>query len=136
MVKYWGRGLLMLFEPFCQGSARFSNVFFSTPMFIALVSIYDSTLAVNGIIVLGSHREVFDGLSSFEMYMYPIFTACFLDSHWGLDDMEPPYTSSDCCCFLGPFAWLFFFVCFCWGFGSSVLFCLWPMWCIYISLVH
>ena len=80
MVKYWGRGLLMLFEPFCKGSARFSNVFFSTPLFITLVSIYDSTLAVNGIIVLGSHKEAFYGLSSFGMYLYPIFAACFLDS--------------------------------------------------------
>ena len=57
MVKYWGRGLLMLFEPFCKGSARFSNVFFSTPLFIALVSIYDPTLAVNGIIVISSDLE-------------------------------------------------------------------------------
>ena len=28
----------MLFEPFCEGSARFSNVFFCTPLFTALVS--------------------------------------------------------------------------------------------------
>ena len=133
MVKYWGMGLLMLFEPFCKGSARFSNVFFSTPLFIALVSIYDSTLAVDGIFVLGSHKEAFDGLSSFKMYLYSIFATCFLDS---LTDMESPYTSSDCSCFLGPFDWLFFFVCFCWGSGSSVLLCLWPIWGIYISLVH
>ena len=88
MVKYWGRGLLMLFEPFCKGSARFSNVFFSTPLFIALVSIYDSTLAVNRIIVLGSHKEAFDGLSSFEMYLYPIFASCFLDF---LDNINVSY---------------------------------------------
>ena len=70
----------MLFEPLCKGSARFSNVFFSTPLFIALVSIYDSTLVVNRIIVLGSHKEAFDDLSSFEMYLYLIFATCFLDS--------------------------------------------------------
>ena len=29
----------MLFEPFCKGSARFSNVFLSTPLFIALISL-------------------------------------------------------------------------------------------------
>ena len=68
----------MLFEPFFKGSARFSNVFFSTPLFIALISIYDSTLGVNRIIVIGRHLEAFDGLSSFEMYLYPIFAACFL----------------------------------------------------------
>ena len=70
----------MLFEPFCKGSARFSNVFFSAPLFIALISVYDSTLAVNGIIVLGSHEEAFDGLSSFKIYLYPIFATCFLYS--------------------------------------------------------
>ena len=78
MVKYWGRGLLMFCEPFSKGSARFSYVFFSTPLFIALISVYDSTFAGNRIIVLGSHKEAFDYLSSFEMYLYPIFAACFL----------------------------------------------------------
>ena len=80
MVKYWRRGLLVLFELFCKGSARFSNVFFSTPFLIALVSIYDFTHPVNGIIVLRIHKEAFDGLASFKMYLYPIFAACFLDS--------------------------------------------------------
>ena len=49
--------------------------------------------------------------------------------------MEPTmyHVSSDCCCFLGLFDWLFFFVCFCWGSGSSLWLCLWPMWGIYIS---
>ena len=127
----------MLFEPFCKGSARFSNVFFSTPLFIALVSIYDSTLAVNGIIVLGSHKQAFDGLSSFEIYLYPIFAACFHDSLTeALMIWNHPIQVSDCYCFLGTFDCLFFFVCFCWGSGSSVLLCLWPMWGIYISLVH
>ena len=71
----------MLFEPFCKASARFSNVFFSTPLFFALISVYDSTLTIDGIMVLGSHEEAFDGLSSFKMYLYPIFAACFLDNH-------------------------------------------------------
>ena len=70
----------MLFEPFCKGSTRFSYVFFSTHLFFALISVNDSTLAVNGIIVLGSHEEAFDGLSSFKMYLYPILAACFFDS--------------------------------------------------------
>ena len=69
----------MLFEPFCKASARFSNVFFSTPLFFALISVYDSTLTIDGIMVLGSHEEAFDGLSSFKMYLYPIFAACFFN---------------------------------------------------------
>ena len=69
----------MLFAPFCKGSARFSNVFFSTPMFFALIYVYDSTLAIHGFTLLGSHEEAFDGLSSMKMYLYPIFAACFLD---------------------------------------------------------
>ena len=50
--------------------------------------------------------------------------------------MEPPCTSSDCYCFLGLFGLLIFFVYFCWGSGSSVLLCLWPMWgtCIFNAL--
>ena len=80
MVKYWGRGLLMFFEPFSNGSARFSYIFFSTPLFFALISVYDSTLAVDRIFVLGSHEEVLDCLSSFKVNLYPIFAACFLYS--------------------------------------------------------
>ena len=80
MVKYWGRGLVMLFELFSKGSARFSYIFFSTPLFFALISIYDSTLAVYRILVLGSHEEVFDCLSSFKVNLHPIFFACFLYS--------------------------------------------------------
>ena len=80
MVKYWGRGLLMFFEPFSKGSARFSYIFFSTPLFFALISVYDSTLAVDRIFVLGSHEEVFDCLSSFKVNLHPIFAACFLYS--------------------------------------------------------
>ena len=94
VVKYWGRGLLMFLEPFSKGSARFSYVFFSTPLFIALISVYYSTFAGN---VHGSHKEAFDCSSSLEMHLYPIFAACFFWlSHWGLDDMEPPCTGFDC----------------------------------------
>ena len=70
----------MLFEPFSKGSGRFSYMFFSTPLFFALISIYDSTLAVYRIFVLGSHKQVFDCLSSFKVNLHPIFAACFLYS--------------------------------------------------------
>ena len=114
VVKYWGRGLLMLSEPFCKGSARFSNVFFSTPLFIALISIYDSILAVDRIIVLGSHKEAFNGLSSFEMYLYPIFAACFLDSLTEALMIWNHHVQVLIVVFLGPF-WLFVLLCFYWG---------------------
>ena len=75
MVKYWGRGLL---KPFSK--CQILLLFFSTPLFFALISVYDSTLAVDRIFVLGSHEEVFDCLSSFKVNLHPIFAACFLYS--------------------------------------------------------
>ena len=45
-----------------------------------MISVYDSTLAVDRIFVLGSHEEVLDCLSSFKVNLYPIFAACFLYS--------------------------------------------------------
>ena len=135
VVKYWWRGLLMLFEPFCKGSARFSNVSFSTPLFIALISVYDSTLAVNGIIFLGNHEEAFDGLSSFKMYLYPIFATSFLYSL-----LRPWWYGTTMYKFWllllpEPF-WFVVVLCFCWGSGCSILLCLWPMWGTCISLMH
>ena len=78
MVMNWGGGLLMFFEPLCKGSCRFSNIFFLTPIFIAFVSVYDSTFVGNRILVLWSHQEAFDGLTSFKVYLYPIFLTSVL----------------------------------------------------------
>ena len=64
MVMNWGGGLLMFFEPLCKGSCRFSNIFFLTPIFIAFVPVYDSTFVGKSILVLWSHQEAFDGLTS------------------------------------------------------------------------
>ena len=75
VIKYRGRGLLMFLEPFCKISGRFSNVFFITPMFTAFISIYDSTLVCDRILVLGSHKEASDGLSSFKEHLNPKFVA-------------------------------------------------------------
>ena len=80
MVKYRGRGLLAFLEPFYKCSSRYSNIFFLAPMFTAFVSIYNSTLVGDRILVLGSHKEAFDGLSFFEMKLYPKLVACLLDS--------------------------------------------------------
>ena len=79
MVINWGRGLLVFFEPLCKGSYRLSNVLFLAPIFIAFVSIHDSTFVGYRILVLCSHLEPFDGLSSFEVNLHPKFLARFLD---------------------------------------------------------
>ena len=71
MVKYRGGGLLVFLEPFCKSSSRLSNIFFLTPMFTALISVYDSTFVGNRIFVLWSHEEAFDGLPSFKVNLYP-----------------------------------------------------------------
>ena len=80
VVKYRGRGLLKFLEPFCKISGRFSNVFFITPMFTAFISINDSTFVCDRILVLGSHKEASDGLSSFKEHLNPKFVACPLYS--------------------------------------------------------
>ena len=79
MIINWGRGLLVFFEPLFKGYCRLSNVLFLTPIFIAFISIYDSTFVGNRILALWSHKEAFDGLSSFEVNLYPTFLAWFLD---------------------------------------------------------
>ena len=78
MVINWGRGLLVFLETLCKGSCRLSNILFLSLIFIAYVSIYDSTFVGNRILVLWSHQEAFDGLSSFEVNLYPKFLARFL----------------------------------------------------------
>ena len=80
VVKYRGRGLLMFLEPFCKISGRFSNVFFITPIFTVFISIYDSTFVCDRILVLGSHKEASDGLSSFKEHLNPKFVVCPLYS--------------------------------------------------------
>ena len=75
MVKYRGRHLLVFLEPFCKISSRFANVFFIAPMLTAFVSVYDSTFVDYRILVLGSHEEVSDGLTSFEEHLNPKFVA-------------------------------------------------------------
>ena len=118
MVKYRGRGLLVFLEPFCKSSHRLSNIFFLTPMFTAFVSIYDFTFVGNRIFVLESHKESFDGLSSFKVNLYPKLVACLL--HLGLDDMGPPCISFVCCCF-GQCGFGFFLFYFCLDSGFSFL---------------
>ena len=114
-----GRGLLMFLEPFCKISGRFFHVFFITPMFTAFISIYDSTFVCDRILVLGSHKEASDGLSSFKEHLNPKFVACpLLFSHQVLDGMGLPCTSLFCCC-SGQFG--FFLFCSCLGSGSSFL---------------
>ena len=79
MVMNGRGGLLMFFEPLCKGSCRFSNIFFFTPIFTTFKSVDDPTFVGDGIFVLGGHQKVLDGLTSFKVYLYPIFLASVLD---------------------------------------------------------
>ena len=79
MVMNWRGELLMLFEPLCKGSCRFSNILFFTPIFTTFVPVYDPTLVGDRIFVLGGHQQVFDGLTSSKVYLYLIFLASVFD---------------------------------------------------------
>ena len=56
MVKYWGRNLLVFFEPICNCSCRFSNGLLLTPLSITFVSVYDPTFLENRIFLLWGHK--------------------------------------------------------------------------------
>ena len=56
--------------PFC--------IFFITVHPVTFISVDDPTLFQHGILVFGGHQEVFDGNTSLEMDLYPIFASCSL----------------------------------------------------------
>ena len=60
------------------------NALDDSPMYtlhpVTFVSIYDSTLFKDGTFVLLSQKEALDGHTSFKVHLYPMFTACFLDT--------------------------------------------------------
>ena len=80
MVKYWGGGLEMFLEPLSKSPGRFTNVFLITLHPVTPISVDDSTSLFHGILVLGSHQEVFDGCTSFEIHLNPMVTAHFLNT--------------------------------------------------------
>ena len=78
VVVNWRRGLLVFLGPLSKCSWRLSNILFITLHPVTFVSIYDSTFLEDGIFVLGSQKEVYDGLASSKVHLYPMFTASFL----------------------------------------------------------
>ena len=65
----------MFLEPFSKSSGRLSYILLITLHSITFISIDDPTLFQHRILVLGGHQEVFDGNTSSEVYMYPMFVA-------------------------------------------------------------
>ena len=70
-----GWGLLMFFEPFSLSSGGLSYILFITLHSITFISIDDPTLFQHWILVFGGHQEAFDGDTSSEVYLYPMFVA-------------------------------------------------------------
>ena len=73
-----GWGLLMFFEPFSKSSGGLSYILLITLHSITFISVVDPTLCQHWILVLGGHQEVFDGNTSSEIYLYPMFVASSL----------------------------------------------------------
>ena len=75
VVMYRGRGLEMFFKPLFKISCWLSYIYIITIHPVTFISIYDSTFFKDWIFFLWSHEEVFDGMTYFKMYLYPIFLA-------------------------------------------------------------
>ena len=80
MVKYWGGGLEVFLEPLSKSSWGLSNVFLITLHPVTFVSIYDSTSLLDRILIFGSHKEVFDGGTSFKVHLHPMITVHLLEA--------------------------------------------------------
>ena len=78
MVIYWGGGLQMFPEPFSKSSWWLPCIFIITVHPVALISVDDATLLCDGIFIFRSHQEDFDGITSFAIYPYPMFSAYIL----------------------------------------------------------
>ena len=95
-----GRDFLMFFEPPSKCSGEFSYILLITLHPVTFISVYDSTLFEDGIFVLWSHKEVFDGHPSFEVNLIPCFVFKFSsDCHSALYSKVPKGKGSGCCCF-------------------------------------
>ena len=82
---------------YCGGAFRCSlnlspNVLDDFPVYslshlhpIAFVSVDDTTLLCNGTLIFGSHQKGFDGITSFTIHLYPMFSEyIFQDFTWAL----------------------------------------------------
>ena len=76
MVIDGGQDLLVFFEPLSKSSGGLSYILLITIHSITLVSIDNLTLFHHRFLVLGGHQEVFDGDTSSEVDLYPMFVVC------------------------------------------------------------
>ena len=75
MVIYWGGGLQVFPEPLSKCSWWLPYIFIITVHPVAFKSLDYATLLCDRVFVFGSHQDAFDGVSSFMMYLYPMFSA-------------------------------------------------------------
>ena len=70
----------MFFEPLSKCSWGLSNIFLITFHPVTLVSIYDSILFLDVILIFWSHQEVLDGIASLEVDLHSMFTSYFFEA--------------------------------------------------------
>ena len=99
LLRFWsslplcwkGRCLLMFFESLSKCSWEFSNIFLITIHPITLVSVNDSTLLLDRVLIFWSHQEVLDGMASSKVDLHSMFAAYFLQALIFLSsDMRKP----------------------------------------------
>ena len=80
VVMYRGRGIDMFLKALFKISCWLFYIFLIRIHPVTFISIYDPTFFKDWIFILWSHEEVFDSMTSFEMYFYPIFLASSLEA--------------------------------------------------------
>ena len=88
MVTYWGGDFQVFPEPLTKCSWWLPYVFIITIHPVAFKSVDDATLLCDMVFIFESHQEAFDGVSSFVMYLYPMFVVHILHAF-----TEPSYWS-------------------------------------------
>ena len=75
VVTYWGGGLQVFPKSLSKHSWWLPYIFIITLHPFAFVCVDDATLLCDGILIFRSHQEAFDGITSFTIYLYPMFSA-------------------------------------------------------------
>ena len=80
MAIYWGRGHQMFLEPLPKCSSGCSYIFFITFHPVTFKSVNATILLGYRIFVFHCHQEVFHDFTSFEVHLYPMFSANSFDT--------------------------------------------------------
>ena len=70
-----GRGLKVFFKLYPKSSCRLPNILLITLYPVTLILIYYFFFLYDYILIFVGHKGGFDGIATFEVYMYPMFTA-------------------------------------------------------------